>query len=723
VQNDITLGSGWYNNPVGVGTPTEDFDHDANSLTGDHAVWPTQTSSSYTAYGNNPSFPQGSPVLYFPATPYCTGATSTSACVGFIGAMSTSSMPLVLSDFHQYELRSDSVFYAGGSQDASDGTSQGPNIPAIDSAMNLNLYACPYSCGSPGPYPDTVSTTTPSLPRQLNGTYLANSPLPIGTNNTHYVAVLAQNNIRLTGQTVECGGGTNGSTPCRFDTETATGVACAPTISFANFDSIVADYTLTNLLLAGVTEGGTNQYVAQCVFSQAQANASALTWVASTGYLASDYILASGNYWQSQTICSNSTYDSTCVSGSTLPTCFASSTSPCADGQINWIKLGTNAPLLDVFCGPNYKCGPSGSSCYDVTAAAVVFNASSIPVGCTTTQLYEGEIITSELPFRNWFINSVIPAVIAHYNGMSGFGYLRVGCTGSGECNPIGIGSGLYPYYQSTPGCMTTPCAAQQRATYLSYVKILYTAIKAFNPQMTLLGDMTCPGGDCLYADQLAYLAYSLNFSGISTNALDVNDVQNVLGTGSTPCAIPPVANSGCTTGDFFYNFYTYSTNAAGSPFWHGLQTDTGSTPLDCLPGATGPLFTQPAGLPNCSLGFIGLLPFLNVLQFVGVGSPNTKIYVNNLELYVNPPASGTSPTVPAGDVLLALDPNYLTTTGAQSTYFPYQAAQAAAFYRWLFPFNPPLSRNFGVAKNQIEDWPSVQKGLRFSESWVPGGQ
>jgi Divergent InlB B-repeat domain len=557
------------------------------------------------------------------------------------------------------------------------------------------------------------------LPRRLNALYLANTPLPIGTNNTHYLAVLAQHNVRLTGQTVDCGGGTNGSTPCYFDSETATGVACSPTISFTIFDSIVADYTLTNLLLAGVTEGGTNQYAPECVFSQAQANASALSWVASTGYLASDYILASGNYWQSQTICSNSTYDSTCVSGTSLPTCFASSTSPCADGQINWIKLGANAPLLDVFCGPNYKCGPSGSSCYDVTGTAVVFNSGSIPTGCTTTQLYEGEIITSELPFRNWFINSIIPAVIAHYGTMSGFGYLRVGCTAGGECNPIGIGSGLYPFYQSTPGCITTPCATQQRATYLSYVKILDTAIEALQPQMIMFHDLTCPGGDCLYADQFAALAYSLNFNGISTNALDVNDVQNVLGTGSTPCAIPPVADSGCTTGDFFYNFYTYSTNAAGAPLWHGLQTATGSTPLDCLPGITGPLFAQPGGLADCPSGFIGLLPFLTYLQFVGTGSPNTKIYVNNLELYVNPPTSGTSPTVAAGDVLLALDPNYLTTTGAQSTYFPYQAAQAAAFYRWLFPFNPPASRNFVVADNRvldgILDWPTIEAELDIS--------
>jgi len=163
LQNDIMLGGGWFNNPIGEGCNTVNWNFDSGSLTDDHLVWPTRNSTLYPStcwYGNNPNFLVASPVMYFPAEPYCTGSTSTpytgagTGCMGFIGAMSTSSMPLALADYHQYELRSDSSFYAGGSADASDGTSQGANVPALDTAQTLNLFVCGTSCGSPGPYPD-----------------------------------------------------------------------------------------------------------------------------------------------------------------------------------------------------------------------------------------------------------------------------------------------------------------------------------------------------------------------------------------------------------------------------------------------------------------------------------------------------------------------------------------------------------------------------------------
>jgi hypothetical protein len=158
-------GAGWYNSVVGEGTPTEQFNYDYTSISADHLVWPTRTASKYTEYGNNASYPDSAvctgagcnppSTMYFPATPYCTGASSTSACVGFIGAMSASSMPLTLPDYHNYELRSDSSFYAGNTDQASDGTSVGTNIPAIDAAQTQNLYVCATACGS-GPYPDSL---------------------------------------------------------------------------------------------------------------------------------------------------------------------------------------------------------------------------------------------------------------------------------------------------------------------------------------------------------------------------------------------------------------------------------------------------------------------------------------------------------------------------------------------------------------------------------------
>lgn len=160
--NSGALSAGWYNSVIGEGTPTEQFNYDFTSMTADHLVWPTRTSSRYTAYGNNPTIPVVSPTMLFPASDYCTGATyagSGSNCMAFTGAMSLASgpMPLTLNDYHGYALRSDSPYHNA----ASDGTDIGANITLIDTAETLNLYGCPYSCGGPGPYPDYVTGTNP----------------------------------------------------------------------------------------------------------------------------------------------------------------------------------------------------------------------------------------------------------------------------------------------------------------------------------------------------------------------------------------------------------------------------------------------------------------------------------------------------------------------------------------------------------------------------------
>jgi len=175
LRDSIFLGGGWRNSSgIASGTATEKFNYDITSMSVDHLVWPTQTASTYTEYGNNASYPDSagctgagcSPptTMYFPTTPYCTGSTSTSACIGFLGAMSASSMPLTLTDYHQYALRSDSSFYAGAADDASDGTSMGVNISTIDSAQTQNLFACTSSCGSSGPFPDVVTPTNTIAP-------------------------------------------------------------------------------------------------------------------------------------------------------------------------------------------------------------------------------------------------------------------------------------------------------------------------------------------------------------------------------------------------------------------------------------------------------------------------------------------------------------------------------------------------------------------------------
>jgi hypothetical protein len=167
LQNDIFVGpagGGWYNNPVGIGTPTEQFDFDAlNTLTADHVVWPGQTGSLYTAYGNDPQFPAAAPIMYFPATASCAGATADATCVGFTGAMNAAAMPLTLSDYHGFGLRSDSLFYAGSGESASDGTSMGSNLGTVDAAQVQNSYVCVTQCGVPGPFPDSAGVAPMSL--------------------------------------------------------------------------------------------------------------------------------------------------------------------------------------------------------------------------------------------------------------------------------------------------------------------------------------------------------------------------------------------------------------------------------------------------------------------------------------------------------------------------------------------------------------------------------
>lgn len=151
--------AGWDNTTVGEGTPTETFNYDFTTMTADHLVWPRRTASKYTFYGNNPLAPVASPVMYFPTGDYCPGATPTLNCIGFTGeaahpTMSATSMPLVMNDYHNFALRSDSVFFAGNSEQASDGTSMGTDMSALDVSQTQNTFVCPSTCGSPGPFPD-----------------------------------------------------------------------------------------------------------------------------------------------------------------------------------------------------------------------------------------------------------------------------------------------------------------------------------------------------------------------------------------------------------------------------------------------------------------------------------------------------------------------------------------------------------------------------------------
>ena len=164
-RDSIQLGGGlFFTNSPGRGIPSQHFMFDWTTSTFDHLVAPADT-SSYTELSQNSLFPAGpcgSPsgctptTIYQPTTPNCTGST-VSNCVGFTGAMSSSTMPGInaytpLADYHGLTLVSTSPYYAGVANDASDGTSMGANIPAIDAAQTLNQY--------PGGFPDNLTTGT-----------------------------------------------------------------------------------------------------------------------------------------------------------------------------------------------------------------------------------------------------------------------------------------------------------------------------------------------------------------------------------------------------------------------------------------------------------------------------------------------------------------------------------------------------------------------------------
>jgi Putative Ig domain len=164
ITNSGTSASGWYNSVAGEGNPTEQFNYDYTSMTAGFNVWPTRMATKYRDYGNAPgnSLTAGCTgggcnppaTSFFPTTSYCAGETPTSTCVGFIGAMSTTSLPLAMSDYHGYSLISGSTFEAGGSGQASDGTDMGVSIPSIDAAQNQTKYVCSDHCGTPGPFSD-----------------------------------------------------------------------------------------------------------------------------------------------------------------------------------------------------------------------------------------------------------------------------------------------------------------------------------------------------------------------------------------------------------------------------------------------------------------------------------------------------------------------------------------------------------------------------------------
>jgi hypothetical protein len=552
----------------------------------------------------------------------------------------------------------------------------------IDSTGNARVDDFIVHLGSPlSTFPQVLTAVQP--PTQ-----------PTQTNYAGYQAVVALNSPLLPMQTVIAGAGNSQAAPIPLyiDSETGTG-ACSVTPVFTTLDAVIAGFTRqTSIIIAPALEGGSNGGTSKCVWSQAWANASALTWTASTHYLPGEYICIgsactnptpSGKYWQIQTGCYPGTgYDNTCVSSGTIPSfpaCITGctpGTTTVADGAgataFNWVYEGSAAPLQDSACNFSYKCGNSTTNCWLANGSAdIIINSGSLGA-CTLNELWQSLPIPSELPIRNWY-NQIIAAVIAHYNGNPKVGYIRFGGVAGGELGPLK--SSEWPWYGSTTG--------QNRAQFLSWVNKFDAGIMGNSPTVPIYSNFNVAGPgftDPLYADQEALLAVQYNFNGLDTNGAQLYDVLNLLGTGVQNCAFPLVLGTECTTSDWAPIFATYSTNSAGNPMHHVLQSATGSNPLDCTsPLVEGPMGALPPGSTYCAAGYPGMLPFLNTFATVGVGSPSQKVSVDTYELYTNASA-GTTPTQEASDVLLTLSQNYLATTFSQAAYLPQQGAYVSAF-------------------------------------------
>jgi hypothetical protein len=590
----------------------------------------------------------------------------------------------------------------------------GAHYTAPITAGNSTLYivggGTGYTDGPVTPYGFTI--TGLAVPGgRINS---VQAPDPAGTNFAAYSSVLAQKNPLLTGQTLLVGVGNSGASILYLDSESGTGV-CTPnnTAGFTLLDGIIASYP-TNVLLVPATEGGTNINTPACVFSQAQANAVALSWTSGMTMLPSWYLNISGTYWQMQAGCyGGSGYSNACQLGTVEPVACYGTAGPCTDGTAVMTKIGANAPLQDVSCSANYKCGPASANCYTANGSAPIVINSGAFAPCSSTEVIQGEPIPWELPIVNYY-EQQIAAFISHYNGNVNMGYMRPGSPAGGELSPLGISA-------TTPSNAVWPfsgsSSAQKRATFLSWVSVLDAYVMAQTPTFPIFTDLNNAGNpsDANYADQEALLAYQDCFQGLGTNGYQVKDVLALEGV-NAGCNLTTGLVGGTTTcgsGDFPWLFLTYPKNSCGQHMYHSLQTLTGMTPLYCnaatgtCPGITGPPGPLPTGT-NCTLGFPGLISFLGTLANVGIGALNQKIIVDNLELYVNAPSNNTNagtgcagtPAWPASDILLALYPNYSGTVGAQTQYLSAPAgctAPAAGCVKPVLSYDAAFAQYLGI--------------------------
>jgi hypothetical protein len=200
LQRDVSITNSIFANGLGInstfgeGTRTEEAVFDVTTLAFNNNLFPGRDKDAacpghkagsggiakcYTEY--NPAGNAVSPpvTIYGVPTSFCTGNDpTTESCVGVVGAMSMSSFPTILPDWHDYRLchsgdsacnNNASPFSAGQMFQAADGTDLGFSPSSIDLAETQTQYpGCSTDssvsnyCGPTGPYPDVFVVSPPT---------------------------------------------------------------------------------------------------------------------------------------------------------------------------------------------------------------------------------------------------------------------------------------------------------------------------------------------------------------------------------------------------------------------------------------------------------------------------------------------------------------------------------------------------------------------------------
>jgi hypothetical protein len=371
--------------------------------------------------------------------------------------------------------------------------------------------------------------------------------------------------------------------------------------------------------------------------------------------------------------------------------------------------------------GPSYaSCNASCLGGSPVVEQTHVLNLNT--PNATTAVLASALPVAYEMPYavwRNWFCDQTID----HYNsGQLGGGYIVCGYEGGGEYSTFNTGQ--QPSFS--------------KSLFLSGINDMLLSESAQAPTMPLFGDMNAVGGDYTYTDQEAAIETALSI-GMRTNGLELTDLTNIIcsqGVSSaycsaistpTPCDDPPSsATLGCTSGGWYRNAVTYPTFTggalAGQRSTLSLQTLNGSQPTNCQVSSTfaiaGPL-APAAASTDCPEGFIGLLNGLVSLRTTGLVnfSGGLLVTVNNAEIYTNGPASCAlcshydSSAYPVGDILFALDPNYSSTTYAQTS---------ASVLAQVLPYDASFALFLG-AQSVYGGCPTSGGGLCETGTWTLG--